>query len=245
MNAQAKPPLDNGKHQILIVDDHPIVREGLAQLLTQEPDLQVCGGAESAADALRVVAERQPDLVVIDISLKESHGLDLIHRIRSTDENIKLLVWSMHDDKVYAERALRGGADGYVNKQERTEVVIAAIRRVLAGDIYLAPEVSEIIIQPLGSPQRGPESSISVLSNRELEVFEMIGRGMTTRLIARQLDVKPKTVEAHRENIKRKMRLKNSAELSRAAVLWVLESWNAAGPHGPENGQDPSTDRPS
>ncbi len=245
MNDQENLQRGNGQRQILIVDDHPIVREGLAQLLAQEPDLQVCGGAAGSAEAVRAVAERRPDLVVIDISLKESHGLDLIHRIRSTDENIKLLVWSMHDDKVYAERALREGADGYVNKQERTEAVVDAIRRVLAGEIYLSPEISKYLLQPVRLRQRGRENSISVLSNRELEVFEMIGRGMTTRLIARQLDVRPKTVEAHRENIKRKMRLKNSAELSRAAVLWVLESWHAAVTRHQADGQDPAGEEAS
>lgn len=212
------------RYRVLIVDDHPIVRQGLSQLIAQEPDLEVCGGAENASDALRELEAKRPDLVIVDISLKDSHGLDLIGRIKAIDERAKMLVWSMHDEKVYAQRALREGALGYVNKQEPTEVVIEAIRRVLRDDVFLSADMTDYVLRYGGRGHGSGQGPVSALTNRELQVFELIGMGKTTRHIADQLDVRPKTIEAHRENIKRKTGLKNSAELSRAAVLWVLES---------------------
>jgi DNA-binding NarL/FixJ family response regulator len=213
-----------GMRRVLIVDDHPIVRQGLTQLIAQEPDLEVCGGAESATEAIQELERKSPDLVIVDISLKDSHGLDLIGRIKTIDNRVKMLVWSMHDEKVYAQRALKEGALGYVNKQEPTDVVIEAIRRVLQDEVFLSAEMTDYLMHHGGRGQASEETSVSLLTNRELQIFELIGKGMTTRQIACQLDVRPKTVEAHRENTKRKLGLNNSAELSRAAVLWVLES---------------------
>jgi DNA-binding NarL/FixJ family response regulator len=211
-----------GAYQVLVVDDHPIVRQGLMHLLANEPDMEVCGGAASADEAIEEVKTKHPDLVIIDISLKDSHGLDLIARVKELDHYVRMLVWSMYDEKVYAERALRAGAMGYVNKQAPTDEVIKAIRRVLAGEAYVSDGLTAFFMARQGKKQP-PENYVAVLSNRELQVFELIGQGITTRQIARQLDVRPKTVEAHRENIKRKLHLNNSAELTRSAVLWFME----------------------
>jgi DNA-binding NarL/FixJ family response regulator len=211
-----------GTYQVLVVDDHPIVRQGLMHLIANEPDIDVCGGAASVDEAIEIVKAKHPDLVIIDISLKESHGLDLIARIKELSEHVRMLVWSMYDEKVYAERALRAGAMGYVNKQAPTEDVIRAIRRILDGDVYVSDGLTAFLMSR-GGKKLPREDSVAALSNRELQVFELIGQGMTTRQIARQISVRPKTVEAHRENIKRKLHLNNSAELTRAAVLWFME----------------------
>jgi DNA-binding NarL/FixJ family response regulator len=212
-----------GKYRILIVDDHPVVRQGLMHMIAHEPDIEVCGEAESVTQAIQEVKARKPDLVIVDISLKDSHGLELIRHIKASDENVKMLVWSMYDEGVYAARALHAGAMGYVNKQAPTEDVVQAIRLIHRGEVYLSDELASLLL-PRGGTRTPQDDSMGVLSDRELQVFELIGQGMTTREIARQLDVRPKTVEAHRENIKRKLRLKNSAELNRAAVVWMLES---------------------
>jgi DNA-binding NarL/FixJ family response regulator len=198
-------------------------------LIANEPDIEVIGGAASVDEALEIVKAKHPDLVIIDISLKESHGLDLIGRMKERDEHARMLVWSMYDEKIYAERALRAGAMGYVNKQAPTEEVIKAIRRILAGDVYVSDGLSAFLLAR-GSKKLPREKSVAALSNRELQVFELIGQGMTTRQIARQLTVRPKTIEAHRENIKRKLHLNNSAELTRAAVLWFMEG-GSSGDH--------------
>ncbi len=213
-----------GMRRVLIVDDHPIVRQGLTQLIAREPDLEVCGGAESATDAIRELQRTSPHLVIVDISLKDSHGLDLIGRIKAIDARVKMLVWSMHDEKAYAQRALKEGALGYVNKQEPTGAVIEAIRRVLQDKVFLSAKMTDYLMHHGGRWEASETTSVSSLTNRELQIFELIGKGMATRQIAVQLDVRPKTVEAHRENTKRKLGLNNSAELSRAAVLWGLES---------------------
>lgn len=210
--------------KILIVDDHPSVREGLALRISLHSDLEVCGEADSEYQALALVKQTGPDLVLVDISLKSGHGIELIKRIRSFDPAIKMLVISGFQESLYAERAFRAGALGYLNKQESNEKMIEAIRTVLAGKRFLSPEISRRLIeQALGASDR-TKTPIEQLTDRELEVFRMIGEGMKTSDIAEQLFLSTHTIDTHRENIKRKLAISNAAELSRAAVQWLLEN---------------------
>ncbi len=211
------------KCKILVVDDHPIVRKGLAQLISQEPDIELCGDAESVPQALERIAARDPDLVVVDMALKDSHGMELLAEIRSRFPRVRTLVWSMFDEKVYAERAIRAGAMGYVNKQESTQQLMDAIRQVLNGEFYVSSQMTRALLRRISGSTLLDQDPIQTLSNRELEVFEMIGNALTTQQIARKLNLSPKTVEAHRERIKTKLSLANAAELSRRAIQWVLE----------------------
>ena len=170
------------------------------------------------------VEATQPHVVIVDISLKSGHGIDLIEQIKAKDEHIRMLVSSIHDECLFAERALRAGAMGYINKQEATEKVIDAIRQVIRGDIYLSPRMSNRLLHTVVGGDRLEQNPIEGLSNRELEVFEMIGQGLTTKQIAGKLHLSPKTIETHREKIKMKLNLANSTELSHRAVQWVLEN---------------------
>ncbi|MBN2578814.1 MAG: response regulator transcription factor [Pirellulales bacterium] len=223
MSTLGSSPTVPKKHRVLIVDDHPIVRRGLTELISQEPDLEVCGEAADTAEALALLETVYPDAAIIDISLKSGHGLELIAQIKAKNENIRMLVSSMHDELLFAERALRAGALGYLPKQEPIEKLIEALRQVLRGEIYLSPRMANRMMHVLiGQSVDG--DPIKSLSNRELEVFEMIGQGMTTQNIARKLELSAKTIETHREKIKSKLNLKNSAELNRRAVQWVLEN---------------------
>jgi DNA-binding NarL/FixJ family response regulator len=211
--------------RILIVDDHPIVRQGLALLIANEPDLEVCGEAADAAEAIQLLTTARPDLIVVDISLHSGNGIELIKQIKARDEHARMLVSSMHDEALFAERALRAGAMGYVNKAEATEKVLEAIRQVLRGKIYLSPRMTErMLCRAVGSEENLESSPIDTLSDRELEVFELIGQGLTTRQIANKLHLSPKTVETYRENIKSKLNLTNATELTRHAVQWTLEN---------------------
>jgi len=210
--------------KILIVDDHPLVREGLAMRISLHPDLSICGEAESEDEAITLVKNVGPDLVLIDISLKSGNGLDLIKRIRSLDMPTRMLVVSGFQESLYAERAFRAGALGYLNKQQSSEKLIEAIRTVLAGKRFISPEISHRLIeQALGAKDAG-RTPVERLTNRELEIFRMIGEGLTTSIIANRLFLSTHTVDTHRENIKRKLAISTAAELSRAAVQWVLES---------------------
>jgi DNA-binding NarL/FixJ family response regulator len=210
--------------KILIVDDHPSVREGLALRISLHADLELCGEADSEEQAITLVQQMKPDLVLVDISLKSGHGLELIKRIRSMDPTVKMLVISGFQESLYAERACRAGALGYLNKQESSEKMIEAIRTVLAGERFLSPEISRrLISQALGSSDR-KKTPIEQLTDRELEVFRMIGEGLSTGLIASRLFLSTHTIDTHRENIKRKLTLNSAAELSRAAVQWLLEN---------------------
>ena len=211
--------------KILIVDDHPLVREGLAARLAQEPDLVVCGEADDVGDALELVKTTQPDVIVVDLSLKSGQGLDLIKKVKARFENTKMLVSSMYDESLYAERALHAGAVGYINKQEVSDKIVEAIRQVMNGKLYLSATMTERLLQRAvgGSPQIA-RSPMEDLSDRELEVFKLIGAGKTTRHIAGELHISVKTVESHRENLKTKLDLANGTELGRAAVQWVIES---------------------
>ena len=211
--------------RILIVDDHPIVREGLAARIGRQGDLQVCGEAEDVAGALELVKTAKPDLVIVDLSLKSGQGLDLIKKISLRAPDTKMLVSSMYDESLYAERALRAGALGYINKQEMSDKIIDAIRHVMEGKIFLSPRMTERLLQrAVGTTPQITPSPVESLSDRELEIFKMIGKGKTTRQIAGELHLSVKTVETQRENIKGKLSLTSSAELSREAVQWVMEN---------------------
>ncbi len=223
MSENAPAAMKAGKRQILIVDDHPIVRQGLAKLIAQEPDIEICDNAEDVDEALEQVKATRPDLVVIDIALKSSFGIELIPQIREFDKRIKILVWSMFGETLYAERVLRAGAAGYINKQEAIEKVIDAIRQVLNGEIYLSPRMTSRLLGRLGPDTPSQQDPVATLSNRELAVLEMVGQGMTTKQISMRLQISVKTVDGYRENIKKKLNLGNSAELSQRAVQWVLE----------------------
>lgn len=210
--------------QILIVDDHPLVRRGLTELFNGEADLEVCGEASGAIEAIEQVKKLKPDLLIIDISLEDTNGIELIKRLRSQNVESKMLVSSMHDESLYAERALRAGAQGFVNKEVATEHVLEAVRKVLDGNVYLSNEMTGNLLQRVvDGNDVADRSSIETLSDRELEVFERIGDGLTTREIAEKLSLSVKTIETHREHIKIKLRLRNSVELTRRAVQWVLE----------------------
>ena len=215
---------DTHRARILIVDDHPLVRSGLRLLIDCEPDLAVCGEAANVADAMRLLETQRPDLLIVDLSLKDSSGLELIKRIKSRNSDVKMLVSSMFEESLYAERVLSAGALGYVHKQEGMERVIEAIRCVLSGRVWLSSAMSDRMLRRMTASQPSPtQSPVHTLSDRELEVFEQIGRGRSTKDIARQLHLSIKTVETHREKIKAKLGLRSAAELSRAAYQWVSE----------------------
>lgn len=210
--------------RVMIVDDHPVVRRGLAELIADEADLEVCGEAGDAVEALRLLETARPDVVVVDISLQAGNGIELVEQIKLRDERVKTLVSSMHDETLFAERALRAGAMGYINKQEPTERVLDAIREVLNGQVFLSTRMANRLLQSVVGGETLDQDPIGSLSNRELEVFELIGQGLTTKKIAGRLHLSPKTIETHREKIKTKLNLTNSTELARRAVQWVLEN---------------------
>lgn len=210
--------------RILIVDDHPLVRTGFVQLISDENDLEVCGEAADEAQAMALVERTHPDLVIVDLSLAGGSGINLIERIKAHYGSIAMLVVSMHDESLYAERVLAAGALGYLNKQEAPNDIIKAIRRVLDGKVYVSAQLTERLLDGLtGSVKNEGQSPMQRLSNRELEVFELIGRGMTTGKIADHLKLSTKTIETHRENIKKKLALGSGQELTRRAMHWLME----------------------
>lgn len=211
-----------GKHRILVVDDHPIFRHGLGQLIGQEDDLEVCGEAEDYHGALKAVEALNPDMIVVDITLKDMSGIDLIKEVHRSRKGMPMLVISMHDESLYAERAFRAGARGYVMKQEASESVVKAIRHVLSGGIYASRKVTENIltrfIEGSGEPS---ESPLKELTDREIEVFQLIGEGLSISEIGHRLHLSVKTIGTYRERIKEKLNLKNATELLRYALNWV------------------------
>ena len=225
MNEKNKLPDSNEKRaKILIVDDHPIVRDGLARLINKkaEKDLMICGEADNAADALKTIAKIRPDLVMVDISLRGCDGIELTKSIRYQNSKLPILVLSMHDELLYAERALRAGANGYIMKNEPSEDLLRAIRKVLSGGVYISENVSSEIVHKL--KRDGPSSlssPVASLSDRELEVFNLLGRGRTTRQVADDLFISMKTVETHLSRIKVKLDLDSYNELIVHAALWV------------------------
>ena len=210
--------------RVLIVDDHPFMRRGLAQTINDQPGLEVCGEAGTVAEAMQITETCRPHLAVVDVSLGEESGIELVQMIRAKWPDIKVLVSSMHDETLFAERALRAGALGYVNKGEPPNVFIAALQRVNSGQIYLSERMTNRMLGHVVTDKiEISRSPIETLSNREIEVFELIGKGIATKQIAAKLGLSPKTIETYREHIKQKLNLKNSTELTRNAVQWVLE----------------------
>ena len=219
--ATAKTP-PKGKHRIFIVDDHPIFRQGLAQLINQESDLCVCGEADDYQGALRAVAELNPDMVIVDITLKDMSGIDLIKEVRKLNRGIIMLVISMHDESLYAERALRAAARGYVMTQEASESIVQAIRQVRIGGIYASPRMTEQMLSRfVEGPLDAVESPLKALTDREMEVFHLIGEGLGISEIGLRLHLSVKTIGTYRERIKEKLNLRNSTELLRHAFNWV------------------------
>ncbi len=210
------------RKKVLIVEDHPIMRSGLAQLIGHEPDLMVCGEAEDAHEALAAIEKLEPDIAVVDISLKNSSGIDLIKDIKIRWPKLAVLVLSMHEESFYAERALRAGAMGYVAKAEVSTKVVDGIRQVLSGGVYVSEKITSKMLRKLvGGSKDLDVSPIDRLSDREFEVFELIGQGLQTRQIADKLHLSVKTIDAHRDHIKRKLKLDSATELLKYAVQWV------------------------
>ncbi|HWX19499.1 MAG TPA: response regulator transcription factor [Candidatus Binatia bacterium] len=210
------------KKRILIVDDHPMMREGLAQLLDNESDLCACAQADNAGQAIAAIAADKPDLVIVDISLPDKSGLELIKDIHTLHPGLPLLVVSMHHETLYAERVLRAGGRGYIMKQEGGLKLMQAIRTVLSGRIYVSEKLSAKILEVFSGHRTAPaHSPVENLSDREFEVFQLIGRGQGTRAIAEHLHLSVKTVEVHRANMKKKMELKTGADLVRFAIRWA------------------------
>ncbi|HZO84758.1 MAG TPA: response regulator transcription factor [Verrucomicrobiae bacterium] len=223
MSNKNQPTIRKGKARVLLVDDHPILRKGLAQMINMEQDLTVCGEAEEAGKAFELVGTLQPDVAVVDISLKTGNGIELVKNIKARYPELPILVLSMHDESLYAERALRAGSLGYIMKEEATEQVLVAIRRVLKGEIFLSEKMKSRMLQQLttGGRNKVVVSPIENLTDRELEVFRLIGEGRSTRQIAAELHLSVRTVEAYREYIKSKLNLRNATELVQHAFHWV------------------------
>lgn len=207
--------------RVLIVDDHPVVRLGIRQLLADEPDLAICGEAESAQQALRLAAAEAPDLAIVDLSLPDSHGLELIRALRDAAPSVAVLVLSMHDEALFAERALRVGARGYIMKREAINGLTVAVRHILSGRVYVSQALSQTLLERIGPDGPAAGGGLGDLTDRELEVFDLVGHGLTTAAIAEHLDVSVKTIETYRSNIKTKLRLRNAAELIRFATAWT------------------------
>jgi DNA-binding NarL/FixJ family response regulator len=219
-----KPPAPSAPRkliQILLVDDHPMVRERLAEVINREADLVVSGEAEDRHEAIKAILAKLPDLAIVDLTLKNSDGLELIKDIHSRWPKLRVLVVSMHDESLYAERAIRAGAMGYITKQEATRKILLAIRRVLAGSIYLNETIATRLISRLMSHADHPTATpAESLADRELQVFELTGRGLNTHDIALQLRIAVKTVETYRARIKEKLKLKDASELLQLAIAW-------------------------
>lgn len=209
------------KRKIFLVDDHPLVREWLTTLIHQQPDLMVCGEAESASQALEGISTQKPDVAIVDISLKGASGIELIKNLKSLRPSVAIIVLTMHDESLYAERALRAGARGYIMKRETAKRIIAAIRDVLEGKLYVSERLTKLFAEKFVVGQTTTVSSpIEQLSDRELEVFQLYGQGCETRQIAESLNVSMKTVQAYCARIKEKLRLSNATELLREAIRW-------------------------
>ncbi|QHI70504.1 response regulator transcription factor [Tichowtungia aerotolerans] len=215
----------NKRFQVLIVDDHPVVRQGLHQLLNDDDHLFICGEATSAAECISKMNKLAPDMILSDISLPGTDGIELTKEIRQLNPNIPVLIFSIHGEDIYAERALSAGANGYVMKQENPDVLLKAIHKVLEGEIFLSPKMTTRMLKQMSqnrsSVQQEATTGVQKLSDRELEVFELIGNGYSTRRIADRLHLSIKTIETYRLHIKDKLNLKDAPELTYRAVHWV------------------------
>jgi DNA-binding NarL/FixJ family response regulator len=211
------------KRTVFIVDDHPLLRQGLALLINRENDLAVCGEAQEAQTAMYAISQYQPDILIVDISLNGPDGLDLLKNIRNSYPGLPVLILSMHDEATYAERALRARANGYIMKQEATEKVLVAVRRILDGEVYLSDRIAnKLLRQYIGGASTALQSRLNALSDRELEVFRSIGEGRSTRQIADELHLSVKTVETYQAHLKEKLALRSGRELIQHAIQWKL-----------------------
>ncbi|MGA9585354.1 MAG: response regulator transcription factor [Terracidiphilus sp.] len=227
-NLVLERPVQTAKKTVLVVDDHPLMRQGLALLINQQQDMQVCGEAEEAQAAMHAIAHLHPDIMILDISLAGPDGLELLKNIRTTNPALPVLILSMHDEAIYAERALRARANGYIMKQEATEKVLVAVRRILNGEVYLSERMSNKMLQQyIGGAPSMIQSRIASLSDRELEVFRMIGEGYATREIAEELHLSVKTVETYQAHIKEKLVLRSGRELIQHAIQWKISEKTA------------------
>jgi DNA-binding NarL/FixJ family response regulator len=223
------------KSRVLVVEDHPIVRDGLVRLINDEPDLEVCGEAEDVKNALALVANSRPDVALVDVRLKESSGLDLIRDFNAAHPKLPVLVLSMHKESLYAERALRAGARGYIMKQEATDKVMLALRRVLSGGLYVSDALAAAMVHRMYGRTEERQPTLASLTDREFEVFSMIGQGLGPTRIAQKLGVSVKTIETHREHVKEKLHLKNGTELTRMAMRYAMgEDLNLGIPEDPD-----------
>lgn len=216
---------EGSKHKVFLVDDHPIVREGLAQLINKENDLTVCGEAGDVSDALQAITESKPDIAIIDLTLEHGSGLRLIENLHYKKTGVPILVLSMHDESVYAERCLKAGAKGYIMKQEPSDRMLSAIRRVLDGEMYISVNMEKKFLSKMISGNKIELTSpVDVLSNRELEVYQLFGQGLKKREIADQLNLSVKTIETYVENIKKKMNFSSSHEITMHSIRFINDS---------------------
>ena len=214
------------RQRLVLIDDHAVMRLGLAQLINDQPDLQVCGEAANANEATALIARLNPDLIIVDITLTQgTDGIDLIKMVRNSTPDLPILVPSMHDETIYAERVLRAGAKGYITKQEAPESILAAIRKVLGGEIYLSDRIASRMLNiATGNRKNNHQTSLDRLSDRELQVFRLIAEGLSVRQIAEKLELSVKTIETHREHIKEKLNLESSTQLLRYAVQYGMNN---------------------
>jgi len=211
------------KSKVFIVDDHPIVRQGLIQLINQESDFVICGDVGDISSAMKDIAKKRPDIVLIDIALGQANGIRLIEDIAREFPEILMIALSMHDESVYGERCLKAGARGYLMKQEEPENVITALKKVISGEVYISENLRDMFLNKfINKKGQTPNTSISSLSNRELEVFQLFGQGLKTQQIASELNLSVKTIETHVEHIKRKMNFNNLHELTTHAIRWAV-----------------------
>jgi DNA-binding NarL/FixJ family response regulator len=223
----SESPRDGFPKRIFIVDDHPIVREGLVAHLAELLHLELCGFAEDIAEAIRQINEPFPDLVLVDLSLKSSSGMELVKHLKAYHPSIRVLVWSMHAESTYAERALHAGAHGYIEKSSDTASVISAIETILAGKVYLSEAMAKSLIgRSVGNNTATPINLVERLTDRELETFELLGQGIGSSQIAERMGISPKTVETYRVRIKEKLGLENATQLMYQAIQWVMSKAN-------------------
>ena len=215
------------KFQVMLVEDHPMFREQLAQLINKEPGMTVCGEADNVHDAFQLIESNQPDIAIVDLSLKGSSGLELIKNLKAKENDVPVLVLSMHNEALYAERVLKAGARGYITKKEASKEVMTAICAVLRGEIYLPAKIASRILESVAIGRKG-ENGVAQLTDRELEVFELIGHGRTTREISNCLHLGVSTVDTYRARIKTKLQLENSSQLAHEAIRWVSEGQKAS-----------------